>query len=45
MKTCNMFVTAGSEDLFELANLSPKRTALPFVVWISPEAGAPALCA
>ena len=23
------------------ANLSPKRTGLPFVVWISPKAGAP----
>jgi hypothetical protein len=30
-----------SEDLFEMANLSPKRTGLPFVVWISPKAGAP----
>ncbi|MBV8819559.1 MAG: hypothetical protein JO022_14460 [Acidobacteriaceae bacterium] len=26
--------------LFEMANLSPKRTGLPFVVWISPKAGA-----
>ena len=24
-----------------MANLSPKRTGLPFVVWISPKAGAP----
>lgn len=32
----------GEEDgLFEMANLSPKRTGLPFVVWISPKAGAP----
>jgi len=23
------------EALFEMANLSPKRTGLPFVVWIS----------
>ena len=30
-----------SEGLFEMANLSPKRTGLPFVVWISPKAGAP----
>lgn len=29
------------EALFEMANLSPKRTGLPFVVWISPKAGAP----
>jgi hypothetical protein len=29
-----------SEGLFEMANLSPKRTGLPFVVWISPKAGA-----
>lgn len=24
-----------------MANLSPKRTGLPFVVWISPKAGSP----
>ena len=30
-----------SDGLFEMANLSPKRTGLPFVVWISPKAGAP----
>lgn len=24
-----------------MANLSPRRTGLPFVVWISPKAGAP----
>jgi hypothetical protein len=29
------------ETLFEIANLSPKRTGLPFVVWVSPKAGAP----
>jgi hypothetical protein len=29
------------EDLFELANLSPRRTGLPFVVWISAKAGSP----
>ena len=29
------------DALFELANLSPQRTGLPFVVWISPKAGAP----
>ena len=35
-------VSAEAEDdgLFEMANLSPKRTGLPFVVWISPRAGA-----
>ncbi len=32
--------TAIIEDLFEMANLSPQRTGLPFVVWISPRAGA-----
>jgi len=30
-----------SVGLFEMANLSPKRTGLPFVVWISPKGGAP----
>jgi len=30
-----------SDGLFEMANISPKRTGLPFVVWISPKAGAP----
>ncbi len=29
------------DGLFEMANISPKRTGLPFVVWISPKAGAP----
>src|SRR3954469_1450346 len=29
-----------SELLFEMANLSPKRTGLPFVVWISPRGNA-----
>ena len=32
-----MNTSAGYVD----ANLSPKRTGLPFVVWISPKAGAP----
>jgi len=32
--------TPENEGLFEMANLSPKRTGLPFVVWISPRAGA-----
>jgi hypothetical protein len=42
MKTFSEFVaTPESEGLFEMANLSPKRTGLPFVVWISPKAGAP----
>lgn len=29
------------DGLFEMANLAPNRTGLPFVVWISPRAGAP----
>ena len=38
----NEFVSASeSEGLFEMAILSPKSTGLPFVVWISPKAGAP----
>ena len=42
MKTLSEFVKAPrSEGLFEMANLSPKRTGLPFVVWISPKAGPP----
>jgi hypothetical protein len=42
VKTFNEFVTEPEgEALFEMANLSPKRTGLPFVVWISPKAGAP----
>jgi hypothetical protein len=42
MKTSNEFVaTPEGEGLFEMANISPKRTGLPFVVWISPQAGAP----
>jgi len=42
MKTFNEFVTAPESDgLFEMANLPPRRTGLPFVVWISPKAGAP----
>ena len=41
MKTLNEFAAPASDGLFEMANLSPKRTGLPFVVWISPKAGAP----
>lgn len=43
MKTSTEFVTTapGTEGLYEMANLSPKKTGLPFVVWISPQAGAP----
>lgn len=42
MKTSGQLVTAPETiGLFEMANLSPKRTGLPFVVWISPKAGAP----
>jgi len=42
MKTFNEFVVEPQSDgLFEMANISPKRTGLPFVVWISPRAGAP----
>jgi hypothetical protein len=41
-KTFNEFAAeAQSDGLFEMANISPKRTGLPFVVWISPKAGAP----
>jgi hypothetical protein len=41
MKTFNEFVVdAQSDGLFEIANISPKRTGIPFVVWISPKAGA-----
>jgi hypothetical protein len=41
LKTLNEFVSEPEgEALFEMANLSPKRTGLPFVVWISPKAGA-----
>jgi len=40
-KTLDAFVAEPEgEALFELANLSPKRTGLPFVVWISPKGGA-----
>jgi hypothetical protein len=42
MKAFNEFVSVPEgESLFEMANLSPKRTGLPFVVWIYPKAGAP----
>jgi len=42
MKTFGDFVSPPeNEGLFEMANLSPRRTGLPFVVWISPKAGAP----
>ena len=43
MKMFDQSVTVApeTEDFFEMANLSPKRTGLPFVVWISPKAGAP----
>ncbi len=42
VKTFDEFVAAPKgEGLFEMANISPKRTGLPFVVWISPQAGAP----
>jgi hypothetical protein len=40
-KLRELIATAEREDLFEMANLSPKRTGLPFVVWISPKGGAP----
>ena len=32
--------TAESEDFFLMANLSPRTTGLPFVVWVSPKGGA-----
>jgi hypothetical protein len=41
MKAFNEFAVESQNDgLFEMANISPKRTGLPFVVWISPKAGA-----
>src|SRR3974390_1566346 len=41
MKTFNEFVVEPQGDgLFEMANISPKRTGLPFGGWISPKAGA-----
>jgi len=41
MKTFNEFVAAPeSEGLFEMANLFPRHTGLPFVVWISYKGGA-----
>lgn len=33
-------MTTAEIDLFTMANLSPKRTGLPFVVWISPRGNA-----
>lgn len=33
-------VLTAAEDLFEMANLFPKHTGLPFVVWISYKGGA-----
>ena len=42
MKTSSELVSEPEgESFFEMANLSPKRTGLPFVVWISQKAGAP----
>jgi hypothetical protein len=42
MKTFNELVAASEHDgLFEMANLPPKRTGLPFVVWIFPKADTP----
>lgn len=42
MKRSGEFAEAPEDEaLFETANLSPRRTGLPFVVWISPKAGAP----
>jgi hypothetical protein len=41
LKTFDEFVSEHEDNtLFEMANLSPKRTGLPFVVWISPKAAA-----
>jgi hypothetical protein len=41
MKTFSESIAApADEGLFEMANLSLKRTGLPFVVWISPKGGA-----
>jgi hypothetical protein len=42
MKTLTeLAAVPATEGLYEMANLSPKSTGLPFVVWISPKAGAP----
>jgi hypothetical protein len=42
MHTSSESVAApGSDGLFEMANLPPRRTGLPFVAWISPKAGVP----
>jgi hypothetical protein len=39
-KVDGLAVAPDEEDLFEMANLSPRLTGLPFVVWISPKGGA-----
>jgi hypothetical protein len=41
MTFSEVLVEPQSDGLFEMASISAKRTALPFVVWISPRAGAP----
>jgi hypothetical protein len=42
MNAFNKSVAEPPDDsLFETANISPNRTGLPFVVWISQKAGAP----
>lgn len=33
-------ISSAEESLYEMANLIPKKTGLPFVVWVSPKGGA-----
>ena|ERR1039458_8780479 len=40
MRTFSEFVEPHSDGLFEMANISSKRTGLPFMVWISTKEGA-----
>ncbi|HEV2099556.1 MAG TPA: hypothetical protein VGR45_11610 [Stellaceae bacterium] len=44
MKASNLasgsFEAVGSEDIFELTNLSPRMTGLPMSVWVSPRGNA-----
>jgi hypothetical protein len=44
MKASNLasesFEAVGSEDIFEMTNLSPRMTGLPMSVWVSPRGNA-----
>jgi hypothetical protein len=44
MKASNLvsesFEAVGSEDIFEMTNLSPRMTGLPMSVWVSPRGSA-----